>query len=150
MSKGPDDLTQTDAPLRESLPELKRACGLSYRELAARTKEIDPDGRGLSFPYLSKVGRGAVEPTDRGIALIAGTEDLRGGVGLDEKPRIGPLISVQMASRAIQRNSMAHLASSGRLGGPLIATGAPDAAGPCVERQVVNTKWFMAIPPWQE
>jgi len=49
----------------------KEELGLSFRELARLTQELDEDGRGLSSAYLVQLFKGNEDPVPRGIRLIA-------------------------------------------------------------------------------
>src|SRR3954463_13566535 len=75
------DTSQTPAPFREQLRRRMAEGGYTFRSLAKRTKEVDPDGRGLTFGYLGAVVRGDDDiPSLRALALIA--------AALEESPEI--------------------------------------------------------------
>lgn len=45
---------------------------ISYRDLARKTRELDPEGKGLSHGYIASLGRGEEEhPSRRAMALLA-------------------------------------------------------------------------------
>jgi transcriptional regulator with XRE-family HTH domain len=65
-----------DAPLTETLPILMRERRISYRALAARTRLLDADGRGLSHSYLVNLAAGRERPSRRVLELLASAFEL--------------------------------------------------------------------------
>jgi transcriptional regulator with XRE-family HTH domain len=55
----------------EVFHDLRRTRGLTYRELAARTVHLDPEGKGLTHGYLASLAKGNETPTKRAIEVIA-------------------------------------------------------------------------------
>lgn len=60
-----------DAPITEVLPALMRDAGHSFRSLAARTREVDADGRGVTYSYLAGLAGGHEHPSIRALELLA-------------------------------------------------------------------------------
>lgn len=55
----------------EVFHELRRERGLTYRELAAHTRQADPQGKGLSPGYMAALAKGDEVPTKRVIETLA-------------------------------------------------------------------------------
>lgn len=66
----PGPPSQTDAPIAEVLPVLMREGGYSFRSLAARTREIDTERRGVTYSYLAGVANGHEHPSLRTLELL--------------------------------------------------------------------------------
>jgi hypothetical protein len=66
----------TDQPFHEAVRSVLAERGLTFRALAARTSEVDPDGRGLSHSYLTTLGTHD-RPTLRAMETVARALDLR-------------------------------------------------------------------------
>lgn len=64
-------------PLRQSLPALMQTRGVTYRGLAARTREIDRSGAGVSTGHLANLVSGRNRPTMIVLELIAAALDVR-------------------------------------------------------------------------
>jgi transcriptional regulator with XRE-family HTH domain len=62
---------QSTAPITTQLKRLLAERGLSYRALAALTREHDPRGRGVGHAYLVGLASGAEYPSRRSLELIA-------------------------------------------------------------------------------
>jgi transcriptional regulator with XRE-family HTH domain len=60
----------------EVFHDLRRTRGLTYRELAARTVDLDPRGKGLTHGYLASLAKGYETPTTRAIEVIANALDI--------------------------------------------------------------------------
>jgi transcriptional regulator with XRE-family HTH domain len=58
-------------PFAELVTARKQELGISFRDLARLTRELDEDGRGLSSAYLVQLFNGNEDPVPRGIRLIA-------------------------------------------------------------------------------
>jgi len=58
-------------PFADVVSARKEELGLSFRELARVTQELDDDGRGLSSAYLVQLFNGNEDPVPRAIRLIA-------------------------------------------------------------------------------
>ena len=58
-------------PFAETATARKQELGLSFRELARRTKEVDETGRGLSSAYLVQLFKGNEDPVPRPMRLVA-------------------------------------------------------------------------------
>jgi transcriptional regulator with XRE-family HTH domain len=56
-------------PFGEALRELMTARGLTYRELAQRTRELD--GRGMTHAHINMLANGHDRPSTRAMELIA-------------------------------------------------------------------------------
>ena len=67
MSQRPTPPDSTAVVLRQLMDERK----LSYRALAALTREADPEQRGVSYAYLAAVVAGREYPSRRAIELLA-------------------------------------------------------------------------------
>ena len=76
LTKGKTDSAGKRVPFAEVVTARKTELGLSYRTLSARTKELDPEGRGLSTAYLVQLFKGNEDPIPRAIRLIAAALDL--------------------------------------------------------------------------
>ena len=68
--------SQPDRPFAEVATSRKRALGLSFRQLARRTKDLDDTGRGLSSAYLVQLLNGNEHPVPRNITLTAHALDM--------------------------------------------------------------------------
>jgi hypothetical protein len=66
----------TDQPFHEAVRGVLAERGLTFRALAARTSEIEPDGKGLSHSYLTTLGTHD-RPTRRAMEIVARALDLR-------------------------------------------------------------------------
>jgi hypothetical protein len=66
----------TDQPFHEAVRGVLAERGLTFRALAARTSEVDPDGKGLSHSYLTTLGK-PDRPTQRALEVVARALDLR-------------------------------------------------------------------------
>jgi transcriptional regulator with XRE-family HTH domain len=53
-----------------------RKNGISYRALAAQTRLIDPEGKGLSYSHIANLASGRETPTPRAVELVAQALDL--------------------------------------------------------------------------
>lgn len=62
---------QTDDPIQVTLRDLMDEAGLTFRALAAETKRVDRDGRGLTAGYLSNVTAGRDFTSERALELLA-------------------------------------------------------------------------------
>lgn len=71
LTKGKTGSNGKRLPFAEVVTARKTELGLSYRALSARTKELDPEGRGLSTAYLVQLFNGNEDPIPRAIRLIA-------------------------------------------------------------------------------
>lgn len=60
-----------DTPISEVLPALMRDDGSSFRSLAARTRKVDADGRGVTYSYLAGIAGGHEHPSIRALQLLA-------------------------------------------------------------------------------
>jgi transcriptional regulator with XRE-family HTH domain len=69
----------TDRPFAEALSKLKAERGLSYRQLAAMSREADPAGRGISYAYVARLARDDYPPNLNTIAAVARALDLPPG-----------------------------------------------------------------------
>lgn len=65
----------TDKSFPEAFAELKARAGLTFRELAQRTRDADPAGKGLSPSYLTRLGNGFQPLVPDAIRLIASAFD---------------------------------------------------------------------------
>jgi len=61
----------TTALFPEAFAELKLRAGLSFRELAHRTRAVDPAGKGLSNGYLVRLANGVQPLVPEAMRLIA-------------------------------------------------------------------------------
>lgn len=61
----------TTALFPEAFAELKVRAGLSFRELAERTRAVDPNGKGLSNGYLVRLANGDQPLVPEAMRLIA-------------------------------------------------------------------------------
>jgi hypothetical protein len=66
----------TDQPFHEAVRGVLAERGMTFRALAARTSEIDPEGKGLSHSYLTTLGTHD-PPTARAMEVVARSLDLR-------------------------------------------------------------------------
>lgn len=64
-------------PFCEVAGELKTASGLSFTRLAARTRELDHERRGLSASYVTQLFNGKLPPVPRALRLIAAAMDVQ-------------------------------------------------------------------------
>lgn len=62
---------ESTEPITTTLKPLMRDRGLTYRALAALTRERDPDGRGVTYAYLCGLASGREYPSRRALELIA-------------------------------------------------------------------------------
>lgn len=69
-------LPPTEAPLAEALPALMRDGGYSFRSLAARTREVDADHRGVTYSYLAGLANGHEHPSVRALELLGAVFEL--------------------------------------------------------------------------
>jgi transcriptional regulator with XRE-family HTH domain len=69
---------RTDQPFHEAVRRMLAERGLTFRALAARTSELDPDRKGLSHSYLTTLGAHD-RPTPRAIEIVARALDLHPG-----------------------------------------------------------------------
>jgi hypothetical protein len=60
----------TDQPFHEAVRSVLAERGLTFRALAARTRDVDPDGKGLSHSYLTTLGTHD-RPTRRAMEVVA-------------------------------------------------------------------------------
>jgi transcriptional regulator with XRE-family HTH domain len=58
-------------PFGRALHELRSARGWTFRRLAEETEKSATPSEGLSFAYLAKLERGAVDPTPAAMELLA-------------------------------------------------------------------------------
>jgi transcriptional regulator with XRE-family HTH domain len=65
----------TDQPFHEAVRGLLAERGLTFRALAARTSELDPDRKGLSHSYLTMLGA-RDRPTPGAMEIVARALDL--------------------------------------------------------------------------
>jgi hypothetical protein len=65
----------TDQPFHEAVRGVLAERGLTFRALAARTSELDPDRKGLSHSYLTTLGTHD-RPTPGAIEMVARALDL--------------------------------------------------------------------------
>ncbi len=65
------------APFCDSLPALMQIRGVTYRALAARTRELDPASAGVSTGHLANLVSGRNRPTMTALELIAAALDVR-------------------------------------------------------------------------
>jgi transcriptional regulator with XRE-family HTH domain len=72
---GPPIGSSSTKPFGEALREIKQARGLTYRELAETTQQLD--GKGLTAPYINLLATGYKPPSRRAIELIAQACDVR-------------------------------------------------------------------------
>lgn len=63
-------------PLGVSLPALMQTRGVTYRALAAQTRELDPAGSGVSTGHLANLVSGRNRPTMTVLELIAAALDV--------------------------------------------------------------------------
>lgn len=70
-SRGVAFSTITDEPLARLLPALMRARGLTYRALATRTVEPDPQRRGVTAGHLANLVSGRSQPSIAVLRLLA-------------------------------------------------------------------------------
>ncbi len=63
-------------PLSDSLPALMHTRRVTYRALAARTRELDPAGAGVSTGHLANLVSGRNRPTMTALELIAAALDV--------------------------------------------------------------------------
>lgn len=56
---------------RELSSELKTESGMTFAQLASRTRAADDDGRGLSPSYITQILNGVQPPVPRALVLIA-------------------------------------------------------------------------------
>lgn len=68
--------TVSDDPITATLKALMAARGLTYRSLAAQTRDHDRDGRGVTHTYLCGLTSGREYPSMRSIELIAECMDV--------------------------------------------------------------------------
>jgi lambda repressor-like predicted transcriptional regulator len=66
----------TDQPFHEAVRGVLAERGLTFRALAARTSEVESDGKGLSHSYLTTLGTHD-RPTPRAMEIVARALDLR-------------------------------------------------------------------------
>ena len=59
----------SNSPFGDALRELMAARGLTYRELAQRTRELD--GRGMTHAHINMLANGHDRPSSRAMELIA-------------------------------------------------------------------------------
>jgi len=71
-----EPLAFTDSPLSTALPELMSRDAISFRALAARSRRIDDDGRGLTAGHLANLASGHDHPSRRALELLAACFDL--------------------------------------------------------------------------
>jgi len=64
-------------PFAEVATARKQELGLSFRELARRTKDLDDTGRGLSSAYLVQLFKGNEDPVPRPMRLVADALEMR-------------------------------------------------------------------------
>ena len=64
-------------PLRDSLPALMQTRDVTYRALAARTRELDQAGAGVSTGHLANLVSGRNRPTMTVLELIAAALNVR-------------------------------------------------------------------------
>jgi transcriptional regulator with XRE-family HTH domain len=68
--------TGTDEPLNIALPALMRIRGLTYRALAARSRQFDPHGNGVSTGHLANLVSERSRPSIPVLELIAAALDI--------------------------------------------------------------------------
>jgi hypothetical protein len=64
-----------DQPFHEAVRRVLSERGLTFRALAARTSEVDPDGKGFSHSYLTTLGTHD-RPTAGAMEIVARALDL--------------------------------------------------------------------------
>src|SRR5438034_11536356 len=67
--------SRTRKPFARALRALKKVCGLTYRELAQNTRQLD--GRGLTAEYINALATGRERPSIRAIELLARACDVQ-------------------------------------------------------------------------
>lgn len=67
MSHSPEG----SAPITVALKALLTEHHLTYRALAERTRQLDPEGRGVTHSYLAGLSSGREHPSRRSLELIA-------------------------------------------------------------------------------
>lgn len=69
----------TNRPFPEAFAELRRSAGVTFRQLAERTRAVDPAGKGLSHSHLARLANGDEPLHPHALGLIAAAfEDLDG------------------------------------------------------------------------
>ena len=60
-----------DRPITDELPALMRSRAVTYRALAAITRQVDPAGRGLTHGHIANLASGHERPSRRALELLA-------------------------------------------------------------------------------
>jgi transcriptional regulator with XRE-family HTH domain len=63
-------------PFRELMRRAMTTDGVTFRALSVRTRECDPERRGLTHGYLAAIAGGGERPTARSMSLISAALDL--------------------------------------------------------------------------
>jgi transcriptional regulator with XRE-family HTH domain len=68
-----------DRPITQELAVLMRSHAVTFRALAAITRQLDPAGRGLTHGHIANLASGHERPSRRALELLAAAFELQPG-----------------------------------------------------------------------